>query len=164
MTHPAPIDVSKFQLYPAILGEDDDDTALLKDMAKEALRFLPGLEGAPPAERLYLAFGVGGLVAVFLAELTGPLHDRPDTQIWIVVGDLPEAFIGIACRNPVMVLQSYCELMDDWADRVLGRKDMSVAYLIHAEPTPRHARMLKDRIKLIRRDIIPEARSNPVWN
>jgi hypothetical protein len=157
--NPKPVDITGFQLYPHLEGDDEEDTALLLKMGAEALRLLPRVHGVPPTKELYLGFGIGGIVAVFLAQLAGPLYDRPDTQIWAVVGDLPPAFIGIINPDPVWVLRAYCELMDDWADRVLAAKSLEGAYDVPADPTPELARMLKSRVEYLRDEIIPEAES-----
>jgi hypothetical protein len=158
MTSPEPIDVAKFQLYPDLVGEDEEDTRLLPRMAEQALNYIRGFKWAPPVEAIYLAFGCGGVLAVFLVRFSRPIEKNPDTEVWVVVGDAPPAYFDTeGVPRPQDVLDTYCYYMDEWADRVLAGQDLSECYPIEAAPTAEHARMLKSRVTFIREELIPYA-------
>ena len=62
-----------------------------------------------------------------------------------------------AARTPREALGVYCELMEDWADRVLAGDDLGETFPVEAAPTDQHARMLKDRLGFVREKLIPVA-------
>jgi hypothetical protein len=152
------IDKSKFQLHPDLVGEDDEETQLLQPMAEEALSYIRGFKWCPPIKGLYLAYGVGGVLALFLVEFERPIGNGPDKDLWIVVGDLPPAyFVTEGAPDPLEALDTYCFLMEDWADAVLKKRNLSQFYPVQAEPTADNARMLKGRMEFIREKLIPHA-------
>jgi hypothetical protein len=114
-----------------------------------------GFRWAPPIERLYLAWGIGRILCVFLVKFERPIHGQPDDEVWVVVGDLPSVYLDTFVQDVPMVLETYCSLMDDWADAVLEGGDLSKCYPVDTAPTREHAEMLKSRIKTIREDLIP---------
>jgi len=85
--------------------EDPDDVALLKDMAKEARQYLQSHDWCPPIRKLSLGYGVGGVVALFHAELAHAI-DGTDDELWVAVGDLPSAYFVVkqvdACAEIVI--------------------------------------------------------------
>ena len=158
MAAPERIDVAKFQLYPDLIGEDAEDTRLLPHMAEDALRYVRAFKWAPPVDALYLAFGCGGVLAVFLVRFSRPIEQEPNTELWVVVGDAPPAyFVTEDLFRPADVLTTYCNFMEQWADHVLDGRDLSECYPIAAAPTAEHANMLKSRVELIRGELIPYA-------
>lgn len=149
------IDTTGFQLYPDIVGDDAEEAGLLKDAAEEALRFVRGFRWAPPVKRLYLAWGIGGILCLFLVKFERPIPGNPDDEIWVVVGDLPSVYLDTFVVDPETALETYCMIMEDWADAVLSGGDLSQCYPVDAAPTEEHALMLKSRLDTIRRDFIP---------
>ena len=107
---------------------------------------------------MYLAFGVGGIIGLFLVSFAGLVAGFEDRDLWVVVGDLPPAYfvIDLALTAPA-ALETYCELMEDWADAVLSGGNVSDCFPIAAEPTEEHARMLLSRLEYIRQEFIPIA-------
>lgn len=147
---------SSFQVVPDLVGDDDEDTDLLRSMAQEARDYIGGFRWAPPVSRQYLAFGVGGILALFLMEFERAIEGFEDRQLWTVVGDLPPAyFVTDECPAPRDAIETYCQLMEDWADQVLSGRDLSDAFPIEAAPTQEHAQMLKSRLEFIRTKLIP---------
>lgn len=153
------IDTSTFQLgVPP--GEDaEEEGPLLQALAESARQFVTAQRWAPPIRELLLAFGVGGVIGLFLVRFERPIssgESRGDQEVWVVVGDLPSIYFeteDVGSRQ--RALQVYCNLAEDWADRVLGGIELSGSYPIPVEPTPEHALMLKSRVNTIRREFIP---------
>src|ERR1700738_1135963 len=98
MTNNCPIDVSKMKPLDSMEGEDAEDTKLLKEMATKARQFVSSHEWCERVDGLYLAYGVGGVIAVFLTQIT-PRSDDVDEWFWVIVGDVPSAYIT-ADGNP----------------------------------------------------------------
>jgi hypothetical protein len=145
-----------FQLSADIRGDDDEDTKLLRDMAKEAKAFITGHEWCPPIRGFYLAYGIGGVVALFLVDFTKAIEDSPDDSLWIVVGDLPSAyFVSESADTPRAALECYCHIMDDWVAAVVNGTDMDEVYPLDAEATEENAQELQSRLDFLRTEIIP---------
>ena len=149
------MDTSAYQIETSIVGEDAEDTALLQSMAVDARRFLAGFHWCPPIKALYLGDGIGGVVAVFVAELSERIAGTDD-MLWIIVGDLPSVFlVPDEIASPRQALEAYCELMDDWIQAVDSGEGLEEVYPVEAAPTPANARALASRLKFLREEIIP---------
>lgn len=156
------VDASGFLTLPDLTGEDEEEAELLTRLAAEAEGYVRSFEWCPPIERTYLAFGVGGIIGLFLFRFTRPIANGEDQELWVVVGDMPPAyFVTESAPNAPEALAAYCELMEDWAQAILSGGDVSECYPIAAAPTEEHARMLLSRLDTIRRDFIPMAGEGP---
>jgi hypothetical protein len=152
------IDHSSFPITPDLDGDDAEETERLRVLAAEAGRYITSFHWCPPLDRLLLAFGVGGLLGLFLARFERPVEGFEDQELWLVVGDLPPAyFVTEDSETPAEALETYCKLMEEWADQVLSGGDTSECFPIAAEPTVEHAQMLKSRLEFIRDQLIPDA-------
>jgi hypothetical protein len=146
-----------FQLLADIRGDDDEDTALLRDMGKQATAFIEEHEWCPPIRNFYLAYGIGDVVALFLVDFTEAIADSPDDSLWVVVGDLPSAyFVSESADTPRAALECYCNIMDDWVSAVVNDTDLEEVYPLEVEPTEANVRELQSRLDFLRTEIIPE--------
>jgi hypothetical protein len=160
MSPAPPIDASNFQVAPKLVGEDDEDTRRLRSLAVEADAFVRSQSWAPPLENLYLAFGVGGVIGLFLARFTRGIggQGRGDLEVWVVVGDMPMIYFETEdSPTPAHALETYCCIAEQWADHIIAGSGVSECYPIPVEPTREHAEMLKSRIASIREMFIPIA-------
>ena len=150
------IDRDSFQRFPDIAGDDDEDTALLREMAQEARRYIASHSWCPPEKNLWLACGVGGVVALFLLEFSQKIAGSPDDTLWLVVGDLPSAyFVTENATSARAALECYCNIMDDWIAAVLDGGDLDEVYPVEAEPNEENARELESRLRFLQSEIIP---------
>jgi len=150
--------LDRMTLVKDMVGEDDEETALLHEMLKNATRCITGFPWCPPIEDVFLGAGIGGVVALFLFHFREKIKGTDD-WLWVVVGDLPSAYLVLDnSPDPVCALEGYCELMDDWAKAVLDGQSLDDVYPVKAEPTEEHARMLLSRLEFIRDRIIPHWR------
>ena len=150
------IDRGNFQRFPDIAGDDDEDTALLREMAQEARRYIAGHTWCPPEKNLWLACGVGGVVALFLVEFSQKIAGSPDDTLWLVVGDLPSAyFVTENATTPRDALECYCNMMEEWITAVLDGGDLEEVYPVEAEPNEQNAQELESRLEFLRAEIIP---------
>jgi len=136
-------------------GDCEEDTKLLQSMFTEATEYLESLKWFPGADAWYFGYGVGGVLAVFLAHLKTPTKTG-DTWVWVVVGDIPSAYLDVCCytKKTSEALQAYCMVMEDWANAVKNNQDTSDKYPVGVAPTQEHASMLRSRINFIRKNII----------
>jgi hypothetical protein len=144
-----------FKEYNAIQGDSSDDTKLLKDMAINARDYISSFQWCPPIDRILLAYGVGGVVAVFLVEFSHPIQFS-DKALWVIDGDIPSAYLVTEeINNPSEALKAYCSLMEDWINSVISGKSVKDLFPVRAEATYENAKYLKNRINFIKHDIIP---------
>jgi hypothetical protein len=141
-----------------ISGEDAEDTALLKGMASDARAYVESHEWCPPIRGFRLAYGVGGVIALFHFEFTEAI-DGTDEALWVVVGDVPSAyFVYEGNEDPAAALEQYCALMEEWALAARQGESVDECFPVDAEANRENAEMLLTRIAFIRTELVPEAR------
>jgi hypothetical protein len=154
----SPVNASSFQLG-APAGEDAEvERPLLDALAATARAFVASQSWAPPISELLLAFGIGGVIGLFLVRFEYGItsgEGRGDDEIWVVVGDLPSIYFETEnIKTRADALSVYCNIAEDWADHVVAGDALSECYPIPVEPTLEHARMLKSRLATIRKEFI----------
>ncbi|HYJ41001.1 MAG TPA: hypothetical protein VEW08_09435 [Steroidobacteraceae bacterium] len=148
------IDTSDWQEESKIEGEDPEDTELLREMAAEARDYIEDFEWAPRITSIHLAFGIGGVVAAFLFQFDEVIEDSDDA-LWVIVGDLPSAYVIVEPEDDGMsALSRYCEMMEDWTINVLEGNSLDDSFPVDVEATAEHAEMLNQRIAFLRTEII----------
>lgn len=141
----------------AIKGEDEEDTKLLNEMAVAAKNYITSFEWCLPITAMYLADGIGGIIAIFLVEFAGKI-DGTDDKLWVVVGDLPPAYMVVDSDDCAKeALEAYCRLMDDWITAVRAKGSFEDVYPVSAPRTGEYADMLQTRLDFLRKEIIPKA-------
>jgi len=147
------------QPVDSIEGEDAVDSGLLREMAVEARDFVCANEWCEHIDRRYLAYGVGGVVAVFLVQIT-PASEDADACLWVVVGDLPPAYIVVE-DNPTAAdaLDAYCSEMEAWVEAVKNGERVDELIPVNVLPTREHAEQLGGRLGFLRSEILPLARA-----
>lgn len=140
-----------------ILGEDAEDTELLRGMAGEAREYIQAFDWCPPILQMSLGYGVGGVIALFHVEFTRAIDDI-DSELWVVIGDLPSAyFIYEGNEDPAVALECYCGLMEEWATAARDGESVEECFPVDAEANRENAEALLSRIAFIRRELVPEA-------
>jgi hypothetical protein len=150
------IDTSDFQDESEIEGDDPEDTELLRAMATEARTYIEDFEWCPPVESIHLALGIGGVVSVFLFQFDEPIEGSDsDDALWVVVGDLPSAYVFVEPDDDGSVaLNRYCDMMEDWAFNVLKGNPLDECFPVAAEATEENAEALGQRIAFLRTEIL----------
>ena len=151
------IDISRMTPVDLIEGESVIDKNLLTEMAAEARNFICSQEWCSHIDHQYLAYGVGGVVAVFLFEIT-PRSENVDKCLWGIVGDLPPAYIVVEDNpTPVDALDAYCSEMEGWVEAVEKGESIEDMIPVNAPATRDYAAQLKGRLQFLRSKIIPIA-------
>jgi hypothetical protein len=76
-----------------LTGDDEADSGLLAGMARQAAEYLMSFDWCVSIMDTYFGDGIGGVVAVFLFRIL-PARPHIDEWIWVVVGDLPSAYLS----------------------------------------------------------------------
>ncbi len=102
----------------------------------------------------------GYMLCIFYFEINPTYGSEADNFVWVVVGDIPPAYVDIKSANTELeVLKVYVDLMEAWIDKVRDGKSVKECFPIHVEPTLKYADMLSSRVKIIKSDFIPELSS-----
>jgi hypothetical protein len=90
----------------------------VKALAEDARKFLANQSWCRSVDAVYLGWAIAGVVGVFLARHT-PVRPGIDSALWIVVGDLPPAYL-VHNGNPTWLeaLQAYVAEMERWVSAV----------------------------------------------
>jgi hypothetical protein len=171
-----PVDTSNFQLGPwpwepdsdvvSASNDNDDDlrrsqhisaeTHLLEEMRQTAEAYIRSWSWAPPIKEMLLAYGIGGIIALYLIKFKHKVPKWGDEEMWVVVGDMPSTyFVTDDAPTPAWAFDIYCELVEDWAHAVLSGASRANVYPLDAPPTREYADALLSRVRFIREDLIP---------
>ena len=100
-------------------------------------------------------FWIPEKVGVFLFEIV-PINDGVDDFIWIITGDLPSVYLDKAVKSGQEALEIYCELMEEWVEKVRNSESAEECYPVDAEPSIENAELLDSRIAFIRKELLTE--------
>lgn len=101
----------------------------------------------------------GHILGIFLFEIT-PVDSEVDDVVWVVVGDVPPAYIDIeSAVNIEQVVAAYIDIMMDWVECVEAGSSVEEVYPVAVPPTLEYANMLRTRLELISNRILPELRT-----
>ena len=105
--------------------------------------------------------GHSGVLGVFLVRI---VPDRPgiDDTLWVVVGDLPPAYL-VYTGNPTWhdALESYVLEMERWVAAVRSGASLDDVIPVRTEPTEEHAEMLAGRLRFVRNEILASGDLSP---
>lgn len=123
-------------------------------MLEEARAYLRSQHWCHAVTRERFGLGVGGVVGVFMFELTG--DPGVDRALWVVCGDVPTAYLVTDdAPTPVAALVVYCEMMEAWIGAARGERPVAGVFPVAAEANEENARRLEKRVRLLRREVIP---------
>lgn len=120
---PELIDVSGFErIDPNLPGEKGD-------LAREARAYLLAHEWCGGVREVYLAEEYGA--TVLLSEVD-PLSPDADSQVWVITGDAPIAYMDVeSCPNAVAALCEYVICVFIWADDTLNGAEAGDRIQLH---------------------------------
>ena len=149
------VDISQLVPVSAMTGDSEKDTELLKEMAVNAADFLRSQKWCRSVDNQYCGFGIGGVVAVFLC-LISPTSENVDDCLWVIVGDLPPAYI-VAEDNltPAAALDAYIQEMMHWVVAAERGETVDTLIPVNAPPTVEYATHLRSRLEFLRSKILP---------
>lgn len=122
---------------------------------KRANTYLESFEWCKDTKGRSLYLNLGSTLCIFLFEIENSASDE-DNFLWVVVGDLPTMYLDIyGSKTTIEVLERYSGLARDWIFNVESGLSVDDCYPFDTAPTTEMADMLKKRIELIKKSIIP---------
>jgi hypothetical protein len=142
-------------VLPEDIGEEDpEERRLLRERAKEAHSFMAAFAWCRSIRKLCFAGGFSH-VAVFLCEVENSA-DPADDQLWVVVGDLPPAYLVIDDSPDLKgALLSYVYEMRLWVDAAKKGKSVRGCIPVNVPATLENARLLASRLDFIEKEYVP---------
>ena len=135
--------------------QQTSDMASASEMRKRAMEFVRSHKWCRSVERVYVGFIHPDIVAVFLF-LIDPSEPGVDEWIWVVVGDLPPAYVASdECPTPATALDGYIGAMDDWVNAVEDGRSVDDLIPVNAPPTKEFAHRLNTRLDFLHQQILP---------
>ena len=124
------------------------------DLAKQATGFLEAFRWCSKVRESYLAFDIGYPLGVFLFRIEPRLAGVDDT-LWVVVGDIPPAFLVCDEAPDYMgALRCYVAEMRRWVEAVIAGGSLDDIIPVNVSPTREHAEMLSSRLDYIQAHIL----------
>ncbi len=99
-----------------LIGGDEQDMGLLRKMFEHAREYISSFSWCQGVLDSYFGGGVGGIFAVYFFHIQ-PSRSDVDPWIWIVVGDIPPAYLPLSdCESPPEVFETYIRGMGRWVE------------------------------------------------
>jgi hypothetical protein len=145
-----PIDLTKVSVTRKMAGDEDgpEEEELLQSMLMRATAYLESFKWCKSVKEKYYGIGVGKIFAVFLYHII-PTPDDIDEWIWVVVGDLPSAYLGTGdfdLKNPAQALDGYIGAMRQWVEAVKNGESIESLIPVNVPPKEEWARNLERRL------------------
>jgi hypothetical protein len=141
-----------------MVGGDDEDTKLLRQMASAAENYLRCFPWCKSVREAYFGDGYGGILGVFLYRIE-PAVRGVDEWLWVVFGDVPPAYLVTdSCKTPSQALEGYIEEMWKWVRLAKRGKSSNNVIPVSVSATPENARNLEKRLKVFREVFVPAFR------
>lgn len=135
-------------------GESAYETQLLQAYAQEARAYLESFPWCTGLRQLLYGIGVGGVIAVFLAEIS--VKATAQEWLWVVTGDLPAAYLPMERAGaPCEALLAYCDEVGRWALEVRAGTLGPQSLALRAEATLDVAAELEAKLLTLRRIVLP---------
>jgi hypothetical protein len=126
----------------------------LRALADEAHSFITGFRWCRSVRESFLAYGIGGVIGVFLFRIE-PAASGVDDTLWVIVGDVPSAYL--VCNDAPDwpgALGAYVYEMRRWVQAVRSGGSLKDVISVRAEPTREHADMLASRLDFIEQQML----------
>ena len=127
------------------------ESSEVKELAARAVAFVEGFAWCERVTGCFLGFAIAGVLGVFRIELV-PAPDRgADPTVWVVVGDLPPAYLVFEEGDTWQdALGGYADEMQRWVDAVRAGESLDEVIPVNVPPTTEHADMLASRLQFLR--------------
>ncbi len=149
VTYPA--DIDKLQQRP-LSGQ-------LSELELGAANFIRSFAWSGELLALYEGYQEPGIIGVFLVHLR-PAAAEVDEWLWIVVGDLPPAYL-VADGNPTWqrAVAGYIDEMQRWVDAAKAGAPVDDLIPVNTPPTPEYAAMLESRLRTLSETLLDPSRT-----
>jgi len=126
----------------------------VRELAERAKHFVQNFAWCDTVTACSLGFAVAGVMGVFRVDLV-PAHPEAEPTVWVVVGDLPPAYIAYEAGDTWQdALRGYLEEMGLWVSAVRDGRSVKELIPVNVQPTTTYAEQLNTRLAFIRTEFI----------
>jgi hypothetical protein len=149
------IEFEKLTPIEEMKGVNSEESKLLILLKDRAIKYLSNKKWCKKIIKGYFGYGIGKIIAIFLFKLD-PIANDIDNFTWIIVGDLPPAFLSpVYCKNPKDALNGYIGEMTAWVKAVKHNKPVDKLIPVNSPATLEYAKMLESRLVFLNEKISP---------
>ncbi len=147
------------------INASTENTEYLSSCFQEAVDYIKGYNWLSGIKEAYVGMYFDGILSVFLLdlELNNEKQFEDDNYVWVIVGDLPPAYITSEdAPNPACALDGYVGAMYEWVNAVSKGESVEKLIPVNVMPTVEYAQMLKQRLEFIDQRILssPECKTD----
>lgn len=134
----------------------------LTDLEEAAVNFIRSFDWSGELLAMYEGFQEPNMLGVFLMHLR-PAQPQVDEWLWVVVGDLPPAYL-VADDNPTVAqaVLGYAAEMQRWVDAARAGAPVDDLIPVNVPPTTEFADMLSSRLAILRGTVLDEIKTETV--
>lgn len=148
--------MSKVTMVEHLEGETEEETRDLAKLAKTAKAYLASFRWCGGIKEEYAGLTIPGIVGVFLFRIV-PGSPDTDEWLWVVVGDLPPAYITLdSSPNPATGLDAYIGAMREWVDAVKNNLPTEELIPVNTPATIQYAEMLESRLDFLESEVLSD--------
>ena len=131
----------------------------LTDLEDAAVNFIRSFAWSGELLAMYEGFQEPDMLGVFLMHLR-PAQPQVDEWLWVVVGDLPPAYL-VADDNPTVAqaVLGYADEMQRWIDAARTGAPVDDLIPVNVPPTTEFADMLSSRLAILRGTVLDEIKA-----
>ena len=142
-------DLTKVVELRSYVDSCTSDKAALLSMHREAVSFLQFYNWCDEIIETYVGLFSPGIIGVFLFKIL-PSRDDVDDWVWVVVGDLPPAYITCDdAPNPATALDGYIGAMTDWVGAAERGESVDELIPVNVPATKENAESLRKRLQFL---------------
>lgn len=132
-----------------VSGATPEETASLRRQSDMARQFLNAQHWCGGVHDVLSGLQIPDIVGVLLCRVV-PAEPDVDEWLWVIVGDLPPAYIVMDnAENAEAALEAYVGEMRAWAEAVQLGQPTDELIPVNVEPTPANADLLLGRLQLL---------------
>lgn len=136
--------------------EDEEERRILSHMAQQAQNYLLSFLWCTEIREAYFGGAYAGVVGVFFFRIL-PASPEIDEWLWVIVGDLPPAYLVIdVSRTPSQALESYILELWKWVHFAKRGHSPEEVVAVDLAPTWKNAEEVETKLKILREVIVPE--------
>lgn len=140
------------RITPEVLASSLDTE--LAEYLKEAREYLLYYNWCESILEEYVGLFVNRILGIFLFRIV-PTRIDVDEWIWVVVGDLPPAYLTCdQCPTPVAALDGYIGAMTEWVDAAAQGKSVADLIPVNVPATLDNADLLRKRLEFLDKNIL----------
>lgn len=131
----------------------------LTPLEEAAVNFIRSFAWSGELLAMYEGFQEPDMLGIFLTQLR-PAQPQVDEWLWVVVGDLPPAYL-VADDNPTVAqaVLGYADEMQRWVDAVRTGAPVDDLIPVNVPPTTAFADMLSSRLAILRGTVLDEIKA-----